>query len=157
MPARALRALTAAAVLVLSPSAAAQDAAGENRDAAAAADPAVTTLDTVQALPPEDQVETLDLDRFKNPVQVEPNRFGQAYDTGISPQDMALKYGGYVNYGLNRGLYETWKGLKKVTGMRPYERSASARPPPLSAEQMQRAARACGEDGQACPAPAADD
>ncbi len=54
---------------------------------------------------------------------------------------MALdpRYGGYVLYGINQGLLQTWKGIKKVTGMRPYEQPAIARPPPLSEEQMRRA------------------
>jgi hypothetical protein len=100
----------------------------------------VTTLDHVQALRPDDEV--LDLDTFENPITVDPTRFDKAYDTGITPEEMALKYGGYVNYGINKGLWETWKGIKKVTGMRPYEQPAIARPPPLSEEQMRRAMKA---------------
>lgn len=99
----------------------------------------VQTLDRVQALRPEEEV--LDLYRFENPVTVDPNRFDKAYDPGISPEQMALdpRYGGYVLYGINQGLLQTWKGIKKVTGMRPYEQPAIARPPPLSEEQMRRA------------------
>jgi hypothetical protein len=97
----------------------------------------VTTLDRVQALRPEEEV--LDLYTFKNPVAVDPNRFDQAYDPGITPEEMALRYGGYVNYGINQGLLKTWKGIKHVTGMRPYEQPAIARQPPLSEAQMRRA------------------
>jgi hypothetical protein len=100
---------------------------------------AVTTLDRVQALRPDEEV--LDLYTFKNPVTVEPNTFDKAYDPGISPEQMALdpRYGGYVIYGINQGLRHTWKGIKRVTGMRPYEHPAIARPPPLTEEQMRRA------------------
>lgn len=108
-----------------------------------------TTLDTVQALRPDEEV--LDLDAFQNPITVEPNRFNRAYDTGISPEQMALdpRYNGYINYGINQGLRHTWNGIKKVTGMRPYETPAIARPPPLDEEQMQRAARASDADADA--------
>ncbi|WP_337053039.1 hypothetical protein [Pseudoxanthomonas sp. USHLN014] len=100
---------------------------------------AVTTLDRVQALRPDEEV--LDLYTFKNPVTVEPNTFDKVYDPGISPEQMALdpRYGGYVIYGINQGLRHTWKGIKQVTGMRPYEHPAIARPPPLTEEQMRRA------------------
>lgn len=102
--------------------------------------PNVPTLDHVQALRPEEEV--LDLYRLENPITVDPNRFDKAYDPGITPEEMAIHYGGYVNYGLNRGLYETWKGFKKVTGMRPEIQPGIARPQPLSEEQMRRAADA---------------
>lgn len=103
--------------------------------------PPVTTLDRVQALRPEEEV--LDLYTFKNPIAVDPNRFDKAYDPGITPEEMALDphYGGYVIYGINMGLLKTWQGIKKVTGMRPYEQPAIARPSPLTEEQMRRAVR----------------
>ncbi len=100
----------------------------------------VQTMDEVKALPPDDEV--LDLYRFDNPIKVDPNRFDKAYDPGISPEEMALdpRYGGYVIYGINQGLRQTWKGVKKASGMKPYEQPAISRPPPLSGEQMRRAA-----------------
>ena len=103
---------------------------------------AVTTLDRVQALRPDEEV--LDLYTFKNPVTVEPNTFDKVYNPGISPELMGKDprdggYGGYVYYGINQGLLHTWKGIKQVTGMRPYEHPAIARPPPLTEEQMRRA------------------
>jgi len=98
------------------------------------------TLDKVQALRPDEDV--LDLYSFENPITVDPNRFDQAYDPGITPEEMALHYGGYVNYGINLGLLKTWQGIKKVTRMRPYEQPAIARPPPLSEAQLRRAVQA---------------
>ncbi len=109
--------------------------------AATAADARVPTLGQVQALGPEDTQEALNLQAFRNPVTVDPNTFSKSYDRGISPEEMALKYDGYVNYGLNMGLLQTWKGIKRITGMRPYEHPASARPPPLTQAQMRRAAQ----------------
>lgn len=109
--------------------------------AAVAADARVPTLGQVQALAPEDTHEALDLQAFRNPVTVDPNTFSKSYAPGISPEEMALKYDGYVNYGLNMGLLQTWKGIKRITGMRPYEHPASARLPPLTQAQMRRAAQ----------------
>ncbi|WCE05965.1 hypothetical protein [Pseudoxanthomonas sp. JBR18] len=120
----------------------ASSAAPASASAATAADARVPTLGQVQALAPEDTQEALNLHAFRNPVTVDPNTFSKSYDPGISPEEMALKYDGYVNYGLNMGLLQTWKGIKRVTGMRPYEHPASARPPPLTQAQMRRAVQA---------------
>lgn len=106
------------------------------------------TLERVQALLPDEEI--LDLHRFENPVTVEPNAFDKVYDPGITPEEMALQHGGYINYGLNLGLYKSWQGIKKVTGMRAETQSAIARPPPLSEAQMRRAVAICGAEGNAC-------
>ena len=108
----------------------------------------IPTLDHVQALPPEE--EELDLYLLRNPVTVEPNVFEKAYDPGISPEEMALEHGGYINYGINLGLYKSWQGIKKVTGMRPDIQPGIARPPPLTDAQMRRAAKFCTEAQNAC-------
>jgi hypothetical protein len=107
-----------------------------------------TTLDTVRALRPEEEV--LDLDGFQNPITVEPNRFNDTYDTGISPEQMALdpRYNGYVNYGINQGLRRTWDGIKQVTGMRPEQTPATARPPPPLDEAQARRAIEASERGE---------
>ena len=110
----------------------------------------VPTLEPVQALPPEE--EALDLYRFENPVTVEPNTFEKFYDPGITPEEMALQHGGYINYGINLGLYKSWQGIKKVTGMRPETEHATARPPPLSEEQLLRAAKFCDTQAGGCAA-----
>ena len=110
----------------------------------------VPTLEQVQALPPEE--EALDLYRFENPVTVEPNTFERFYDPGITPEEMALQHGGYINYGINLGLYKSWQGIKKVTGMRPDIQHAAARPPPLSEAQLLRAAKFCDAQADDCAA-----
>ena len=110
----------------------------------------VPTLEQVQALPPEE--EALDLYRFENPVTVEPNAFEKVYDPGITPEEMALEHGGYIHYGINLGLYKSWQGIKKVTGMRPETEHATARPPPLSEAQLLRAAKFCDTQADDCAA-----
>ena len=110
----------------------------------------VPTLESVQALPPEE--EAVDLYRFENPVTVEPNTFDRFYDPGITPEEMALQHGGYINYGINLGLYKSWEGIKKVTGMRPDIQHAAARPPPLSEAQLLRAAKFCDTQAGGCAA-----
>ncbi len=110
----------------------------------------VPTLEHVQALPPDEEI--LALDRFENPINIEPNRFDKVYDPGITPEEIALEHGGYINYGINLGLYKSWQGIKKVTGMRPETEHATARPPPLTEAQLRRALMVCEDGGNACPA-----
>lgn len=110
----------------------------------------VPTLERVKAQPPEEEV--LDLYRPIGRSVVEPNRFDRFYNPGPSPEEVALERGGYINYGINLGLEKSWRTIKKVTGMREDFQPATARPPPLSDEQMRRAASMCGVEGNACPA-----
>lgn len=154
--ARCLRLLIApvlAYLVVSGPAHAQQPAASASQAAQSAASAApVTTLDKVQALRPDEEI--LDPYTFKNPISVDPTRFDKAYNTGITPEQMGRDprdggYGGYVNYGINMGLLQTWKGIKQLTHMRPYEQPAIARPPPLDEEQMRRAARASDVDEDA--------
>ncbi|MEP6906575.1 MAG: hypothetical protein ABI858_01125 [Pseudoxanthomonas sp.] len=65
---------------------------------------------------------------------------------------MALQQGGYINYGINLGLYKSWQGIKKVTGMRAETQSAIARQPPLTDAQLQRAVALCEDHAEPCPA-----
>lgn len=107
----------------------------------------VPTLDRVQALRPDEE---LDLYRFENPIVIEPNGFAEAYDPGPTPEQVALLHGGYINYGINLGLKKSWNGIKKATGMRAETQAAIARPPPLDDAQMRRAATLCAIGGMAC-------
>ncbi len=134
--------LCASAILMMAGPATAQPVAAPS--AASASAPDVPTLGRVEALRPE-EAPPLDLYRFRSRVVVEPNRFEKAYDSGISPEEMGLKYGGYINYGINLGLYKSWQGIKRLTGMRNDIQTATARPPPLSEAQLLRAT-ACGQD-----------
>ena len=120
--------------------------AQETDDPAPATD--VPTLERVLAVLPDE--EALDLYTFMNPVAVEPNRFEEMYDPPPSPEEIAMQHGGLINYGINLGLQKSWQGIKKVTGMRAEIQSAVARPPPLSEEQIRRAAAVCANGNGTC-------
>lgn len=108
----------------------------------------VPTLGEVKALPPEEG-EVIDLYRFRNPIQVDPNHFAKAYHPPPSPKEIS-EGGGYLFYGLGALVGLAAKALPKMPGVRGQIEPPTARPPPLSLEQMDRAARACGEDGEDC-------
>jgi hypothetical protein len=101
----------------------------------------VKTLDEVRATKPDD--EPLDLYRFKNPVQVENNRFSRSWSEPRTPEQVSQS-GGYILLGINYGLMAAAKGLHKLTNGRDQIQSAVARPPPeLSEAQLRRAASQC--------------
>lgn len=118
----------------------------DNDDPTPATD--VPTLERVEALPPEEDI--LALYGFDNPITVDSNRFDKVYKPGPSPEEIAMERGGYINYGINLGLQKSWQGIKKVTGMRAQSQPATARPPPLDDEQLQRAAKLCASERGAC-------
>lgn len=95
----------------------------------------VTTLGEVRALKPEDD-EPLDLYSFKNPVQIEPNRFSRSWSEPPTPEQVSMS-GGYIFMGINYGLMAAAKGLHKLTNGRDQIQSAVARPPPQLTEQQQ--------------------
>lgn len=120
--------------------------AQEEPDPARATD--VPTLDRVEALPPDEEV--IDLYRFENPVVVPPNTFAKGYKPPPSLEEISLEHGGLVQYGINMGLAKSWKGIKKVTRMRPQTQAVTARPPPLDEEQLRRAVELCTTAGNDC-------
>lgn len=108
----------------------------------------VTTLGEVRALKPDD--EPLDLYRFKNPVQVQPNRFSRTWSEPPSPEQVSMS-GGYLMMGINKGLAAAAQGVNKLTGGPDQIQSASARPPPeLTDEEQRRAQEVCAQQG-GCP------
>ena len=110
----------------------------------------VTTLGEVRALKPDD--EPLDLYRFKNPVQVQPNRFSRTWSEPPSPEQVSMS-GGYLMMGINKGLAAAAQGVNKLTGGPDQIQSASARPPPeLTDEEQRRAQEVCAQQG-GCLAP----
>jgi len=109
----------------------------------------VTTLGEVRALKPDD--EPLDLYRFKNPVQVQPNRFSRTWSEPPSPEQVSMS-GGYLMMGINKGLAAAAQGVNKLTGGPDQIQSATARPPPeLTEEEQRRAQEVCVQQG-GCPA-----
>ncbi len=106
------------------------------------ADGDVTTLGEVRALKPEEDP-PLDLYRFRNPVQVEDNRFSRSWSEPPTPEQVSLS-GGYLMMGINYGLMAAARGLHKLSNGRDQIQSAVARPPPeLSEQQRLRALRFC--------------
>lgn len=98
----------------------------------------VTTLGEVRALRPEDG-EAVDLYRFRNPVQVAPNRFSRSWSEPPSPEQVGMS-GGYVLMGINYGLMKAAQGLHTLTGGRDQIQPAIARPPPaLNEDEWRRA------------------
>ena len=105
----------------------------------------VTTLGEVRALKPDD--EPLDLYRFKNPVQVQPNRFSRTWSEPPSPEQVGMS-GGYLMMGINKGLAAAAQGVNKLTGGPDQIQSATARPPPeLTEEEQRRAQEVCAQQG----------
>ena len=132
----------AALGLLLAGAAHAQQAVADDVPAPAVAGDEVKTLDEVRAIKPEDD-QPLDLYRFKNPVQVENNRFSRSWSEPPTPEQVGQS-GGYIFLGINYGLMAIGKGLHKLTGGRDQIQSAVARPPPeLSEAQLRRAASQC--------------
>ena len=106
----------------------------------------VTTLGEVRALKPEDD-QPLDLYRFKNPVQAQPNRFSKSWSEPPTPEQVSLS-GGYLMMGIYYGLAKAAQGVNKLTGGPDQIQSAIARPPPeLTEQQQRRAADYCAQTG----------
>ena len=97
-----------------------------------------TTLETmvVTAPPPE----TLDLYRFRNPVEVEPSAFSEAWHETPSLEEIGLN-GGIVPILVGMAARQVQKGARKIPGWKMPEQPATARPPPLDDVQTARAAR----------------
>lgn len=133
--------------LLLAASAQAQQAAppGSVDPPPAATQGDVTTLGEVRALKPDD--EPLDLYRFKNPVQVQPNRFSRTWSEPPTPEQVSMS-GGYLMMGINKGLAAAAKGVNKLTGGPDQIQSAIARPPPeLTEDEQRRAQEVCAQQG----------
>lgn len=97
-----------------------------------------TTLETmvVTAPPPE----TLDLYRFRNPVEVEASAFGESWREKPSMEEIGIN-GGIVPILVGMAARQVQKGARRIPGWKMPEQPAIARPPPLDASQAARAAR----------------
>ncbi|MFT3761028.1 MAG: hypothetical protein QM761_00145 [Pseudoxanthomonas sp.] len=108
------------------------DAPSEARDDA-------TTLETIRVTAPPP--ETLDLYKFRNPIEVQGSAFDKHYHEPPTPEDISLN-GGYILLGLNYGLMKAVQQTRRLPGYKDQIQSATARPPPLDEAQMTRAAQA---------------
>lgn len=145
----------AAAALLLAGAAIAQDA--PRPPEAAASQTQIPTLDEVRALQPDE--EEVDLYRFRNPVELEANRFDRAWRPPPSPEQVSMQ-GGYVIMGINYLLGKGLQGLGRITGGPGPIQAAVARPLPLDDAQLLRAAAFCDADAMPCdraPPPATGD
>ena len=106
------------------------------QDAAVPA-PDATTLDTitVTAPPPE----TLDLYRFRNPVEVESSSFERNWHEKQSLEEIGMN-GGILPILVGMAARQVQKGARKSPGWKHPEQPAIARPPPLDEAQAARAA-----------------
>lgn len=121
--------------LVFSLKAMAQDS---GKEAIVPADGNATTLDTIRVTAP--RPEFLDLDRFKNPIDPKPSRFDRAYREPPSLEQVGQN-GGVIPLLVGYVAQKVAKGASRIPGWKDREQPAIARPPPLTEEQMKRAAR----------------
>ena len=103
-------------------------------DSGAAASPPLRTLEVIEALRP-------DLDWTPDPFARRPNHFDGRFGRGPSPEEIALKHGGYLMYGINQALRKGGSWLNRATGGPAQIQAATARDVPLDDEQIARAAR----------------
>lgn len=134
------RHLSIALIATFALSAHAQDASPANvpadEDRAAAA--ATGDLGTVRVIgeyrPPVDPF------AFKNPIDIQGSAFDKHYREPPTPEEISLN-GGYILYGINYGLMKAMQQVTRLPGWKHQIQPATARPPPLDEEQMQRAMR----------------
>ena len=92
------------------------------------------TLEVIEALRP-------DMDWTPDPFARRPNHFDGRFGRGPSPEEIALKHGGYLMYGINQALRKGGSWLNRATGGPAQIQAATARDVPLDDEQIARAAR----------------
>ena len=119
------------ALAVAQPVAAVADPA---QPAASAQQAPLRTLETIEALRP-------DVDWRSDPFARPDNRFAERWKYKPSAEDIALKHGGYINYGITQALASGGRWLNRVTGGPQQIQHAAARDVPLDDEQIARAAR----------------
>lgn len=113
---------------------------------AAGAEPApLRTLETIEALRP-------DVDWRSDPFARPDNRFAERWKYKPSPEEVALRHGGYISYGIGQALASGGRWLNRVTGGPQQIQHAAARDVPLDDEQIARAARWAAQEPAAVPA-----
>ena len=134
--------IRATALVVLSAAAQAQDS-GEPAQAEGSQEE-VVSLDTVRVTAP--RRETLDLYRFKNPIDAKGTRFERSYRGEYSLEQLG-KDGGLIAVIPAYLAGKVAEGVQKLPGYKHQIQHATARPPPLTEAQMKRAERATEESG----------
>ncbi len=103
-----------------------------------------TTLETilVTAPPPE----TVDLYKFRNPVDAQPTAFDRSWREKPSLEEVGMN-GGVVPIIVGYAALKVRDGARRIPGWKKPEQPAVARPPPLTEAQAERASR-LHEDSQ---------
>ena len=112
-------------------------AAGDAAGSGTAATDAATELDPVRVLgrrPPRDPF------AFDNPVEAEDTVFSRDWDEAPGLEEVGMR-GGYVQMAIEMGIMATAKAIRRLPGYQDQIVGARARPPPLDAEQAERARR----------------
>lgn len=107
------------------------------RGSGAAAASSATELDPVRVLgrrPPPDPF------AFDNPVEADGTVFSRDWDEPPSLEEVGMR-GGYVQMAIDMGIMATAKAIRRLPGYQNQVVGAEARPPPLDAEQAERARR----------------
>lgn len=130
-----LRGILAIALCVAASCVHAQDA---TNDADARKTDDATTLDTVRVTAP--RPDTIDLYKFRNPIDVEDTAFGRAWHEPPSLEEIG-KGGGIIPLLVGYVAQKVAAGAKKLPGWKDPIQYAAPRPPPLDDAQMQKAAR----------------
>jgi len=130
-----MRILLFALLSGLAPGAVAQETGNEK---SAPVDDGTTTLETilVTAPPPE----TVDLYKFRNPVETQPTVFDRNWHETPSLEQIGMK-GGVVPIIAGYAALKVRNGARKIPGWKKPEQPAVARPPPLTEAQAERASR----------------
>lgn len=111
-------------------------AADGTRETGPTADSA-TELEPVRVLgqrPPRDPF------AFDNPVQAEGTVFSRDWDEAPSLEEVGMR-GGYVHMAIVKGIETGVRAVQRLPGWQKQVVGAEARPPPLDAEQVERARR----------------
>jgi len=97
-----------------------------------------TTMDTIRVTAPRPEV--LDLYKFKNPIDPKPTHFDRSMREMPSMEEISMN-GGVIPLLVGYMAQKVATGVKKIPGWKDHEQPATARPPPLTEEQMDRAVR----------------
>jgi hypothetical protein len=130
-----MRILLFALLSGLIPGAVAQEADNEET---APVDDNTTTLETILVTAPP--LETVDLYKFRNPVDAQPTVFGRGWREKPSLEEVGMN-GGVVPIIAGYAALKVRDGARRIPGWKNPEQPAMARPPPLTEAQIERASR----------------
>ena len=128
-------------LLLLAPLVPAQEPEAERHEEGEAAP--VIEFDTIRVV--AKRLEWVDPFAFQPLFDPDANRFQRDWNESPSVEDVSLS-GGYLILGINYGLMKAAEAVTRLPGWKHQVQPATARPPPLDADQAERAARLRGSD-----------